>query len=387
MRSFGVSLAVAAFVVGAWILFSESGAQHAGSLPDSIKGRPPTQAVPPSVGTNAALVDAIGLVAKGGDLGSDLRERGVVGAAILDLLQRTRGMDVRALERSFAQSYNSILLAWEEDPARIDADVAAILRTFDEVADPAFRYALSWLFEKTKDDRFVDALVTVAKFDPQRGLHALGNLGTQEALLRVRALLPLLEDSPARILALQRLAAASAEGAASLLRTWALAREKPDIERIAAVESLGVIEGDAEAMRAALEIALGPAIPLRNMGDRSLDHEHADLRSAAVLAIMRRGDMNVLQDMLARADEPGADSGFRAIVDAHVHAFQGSDITQLLIVRAGRRRRVSYGEAAWFNNHAVVTDVHRLREIEPHAADARTRELLQAAISTAATRQ
>ncbi len=386
MRSLLVTLAVAALVVGVWLTFAESVVQRDGTLPVTVHDAAAAAHPVQPVASNQPY-DAIGQVAKGGDLGSDLRQRGVVGEGILKLLLLTRGADPRQIDRSFTQIIHAILQAWVEDPARVDADVQALLRAFDEVHDPAFRYALSWLFEKTKDDRFVDALVTVARTDAQRGLHALGNLGTKEALQRVRALLPVLEDSAARILALQRLAAGNAEGAASLFRQWALAGEKPSDERIVATESLALIEGDPEAARAALELALGPAVPLRDMGERKVDHEIADLRSAAVLALMRRGDLNVFQDLLARADENGADPAFRSIVDAHVHAFQGGDITQLLLARAQRRRRVSYGEAVWFNAHAVAADVVRLRELETHAADARTRELLHAAIGHAAERQ
>jgi len=392
MKNLLITLAAAGCVIGLWLLLAPNGNVHPGVLPPEIVGaRPrensPLAEAPEDVVRSHAPNAESGRVISAGDLGGAMRGRGVVGAALEKILLLTRGQDQRTMSRDFAAEYHSILVAWRADPSRVDEDVAVILRAFEEVPDPAFRWALSWFFESSHDDRFVDALVTIARVDPQRGLHALGNLGTADAHRRIRALLPLLETTADRVLALARIASSGMEGSAELIGRWVRDRDKAPLERLAAVESLGVIKSEPDALRSIMDVAFGDAIPVGDLGERAVDHEVADLRSGAVLALMKYGDHVALQQALARADERGADPAFTAMVDLHLRAWQGGDITQTLMERATRRRRVSYGEALWFLHNAAAADVARLKEFLPRAADARTREILEVAITTASARQ
>lgn len=391
MKNLLITLSVAALVVGLWLFLAPGGNVQPGRLdPDLAGAGPRTEALPgarggPESGAAPAL-SPDGLAITGGDLGSAIRARGPVGAALERILLLSRGQNARTMSRDFTFAYHGILEAWKADPARVDADVEVILRAFDEIPDPAFRWALSWFFESARDDRFVDALVAVAKVDPQRGLQALGHLGTDAAQQRIRALLPLLETTPDRVLALERIAAGGVTGAAELLGHWVRDRDKAALERLAAVEALSNVRSDPEALRIIMAVAFGPAVPLGDIGERRIDHEQADLRSGAVLALMKHGDHIALQQALARADESGADPAFTALVDLHIRAWQGGDITQTLLERAARRRRVSLGEALWFMNNAVAADVQRLKELLPRASDAAARGALESAITQAATR-
>ena len=391
MKNFLITLSVAALVVGLWLLLARSGNVQPGRLTPEITGAEVRAQVgmggqSGSPAQPSTPLSADGLAISGGDLGSAMRARGAVGAALERILLLSRGQNPRTMSRDFTFAYHGILEAWKADPSRVDEDAEVILRAFEEIPDPAFRWALSWFFESTRDDRFVDALVAVAKVDPQRGLQALGHLGTDESQRRIRALLPLLENTQDRVLALAHIVSGGVGGAAELLGHWTRDRDKAPLERLAAVEALSNVRSDPEALRTIMEVAFGPAVPLGDIGERRIDHESADLRSGAVLALMKHGDHIALQQALARADEQSADPAFTALVDLHLRAWQGGDITQTLLERATRRRRVSLGEALWFMNNAVAADVARLKELLPRASDASVRGVLESAMTQAAAR-
>jgi hypothetical protein len=136
-----------------------------------------------------------------------------------------------------------------------------------------------------------------------------------------------------------------------------------------------------------MHIALGPAQPVGDLGERNSDHPDRDLRSAAVIAVMKRGDQDLTRRLLQAADVPGVDPAFTRMVDQHLCGYQGADLSRLILDRIDRRGRVSFGEAAYLNNVCTRSDVDRLKGILNLADTQAIRDIIHGAMLNAEKRE
>jgi hypothetical protein len=313
-------------------------------------------------------------------LSTHLEARGRVGEALKAVLLKTVGQDFRNLDRSFSRDYSAILQEWRADPGRMEEDLALLLRIFEEVRDPAFRWALSWLLQAVPDDRLIGPAVELLGIDPWRMVDTLAGIGTEAALMRLAAISSVIERPEVRAQALVQLAR---NGFAGVVRAVEAVLEDPgatDLERMNAASCLALMPDRPEALDLAERLALGPARLLPGAREWQEGHPVADLRAAAVLAVMRVGDIDALRRLLDHADGGRADPDFVRIVDAHIAHFEGSDVSRLVLDRIARRRRVSRGEALYLARTTGPADSARLRDLLPLAENQEARTALETAI-------
>ena len=396
MRHVALIMGIALLVIGAWYALagglgtsdrplsdvaSEEGRGSLGSagarLPDGSK----SDAKPVTTVSDAKPVKRVGLLGL-------CDEHGDVGAAVYEIIRKTAGQDHRQLDRRFAlEDIARVLQAWHRNPERKNADIDFLVAVWGMVEDPTARYALSWLFRHGKDDRLVEPLVELAKDHPWIAVDSIADQGTTKAMRAIADLRAQLREPSERNQAVLRIARSSWDGATDLLERIYKDDRMTDSERFVAVECLGRRPDDAEARLKAYDIALGPAQPLGHLGaDRDRDHPVRDLRSAAVMAVMQSGDQTLARKLLTAADAPGADSGFASMVDLHIGTYHGADISRLVLDRVDRRRKVSLGEARYFNRVCTAGDIDRLNKMLSWAESAEARQMIQAAAMNAAHR-
>lgn len=324
------------------------------------------------------------------DLYEYARLRGVTGDAVLSILSRMKGETVPPLDREFAlRDISRILNAWLADPSRRDADVAFIVSAWKEVDDPAFRWAMSWLMQRIPENRFVEPLLELWAVDASRTVDAVASIGTEQAIATLAGLGRDIDGaSPAvRAKIARRIALSEWDGRFDHLKqTWE-SRARPAVERLAAVEGLGAIPNDPLALRAALDLAEGQPQPLGgDLLGRERDHPERDLRSAAVQAVLMTGSADGTRQLFDRVDTEGHDPALRVMVERHMRAYTGPDISPLMIDRALRQGRVASGIAHYLSRVAVRDQVETIRTLVPLAEDAEARQLLEAALLNAARR-
>jgi hypothetical protein len=155
-----------------------------------------------------------------------------------------------------------------------------------------------------------------------------------------------------------------------------------------AVECLGRLPADRESRLEAFRLALGPPKPLTDLGERSLLHPVADLRSGAVMAVMASGDSQLTRRLLDAADSPDANPALLLMVDTHICGYAGSDISQVIFDRADRRKTVSRGELLYLNRTCTRDDVEALRRLVDITPQGELRQLLlEGVLPNASTRQ
>jgi hypothetical protein len=391
MRSLLLVLGVALAVILVAEGMASVGGSRAGSLEiESMNAGPVRPAAAPTAATAPppAPPAAGGVLAPPdvGILDVHLRSRGPVGAALKRLLAKTVGQPHTQLDRSFAQDYFEVLEAWRKDPSRFEEDLKLVLRMWEEVRDPGFRWAMSWMFQAVPDDRLVEPLTELLSVDAWRMVDAIAGIGTEKAAARLAAISGVIEKVEARCQATARVARSEWEGAVPFLRGSIEDPRTSDLERLNAVECLGLVQKDPRGLELALDIALGPAVPLGDIGARRLDHDFADLRSGAVLAVMRQGDLQSLRRLWDRADVEGGDPALVSMVDRHLVGFQGSDASRLVLDRIQRRGRVSKGEALYLAGTAQEADAAALEALAASHPDAEVARLLRLAAERARTR-
>ena len=130
-----------------------------------------------------------------------------------------------------------------------------------------------------------------------------------------------------------------------------------------------------------MEVALGPPQPATGLtGSLAMTHPVADVRSAAVLAVMQRGDQESARRLLEAAD--GADADLTKIVDHHIAGYTGPDLSEFIYSRARRRRGyVSPGEVRHLLRDPERIDRARLRDLLPLIKDPETKELVRKLLS------
>ena len=393
MRHAASVFAIAAVIVGLWYVLAGSVGTAAGPLMGADLGLDEDAMAPdgPRAATRSSAVPSTrGMVAKPKKPGlvGMCEEHGLVGKAVYGIIRKSVGQDARMLDRSFARKEIwQIITAWAEDPTRKDGDIDFLVKVWDEMKDPTARYALSWLFRYAKDDRVIEPLKELVPHHPWQAVDSIAAQGSDLAASTLVDLKGRLQKPEVRNQATIRIARSGWTGAVEHLRdVWTGERTATDYERFVAVEALARIPDDREARIAAFEIANGPSRPLSEIGDRDRDHPARDLRSAAVMAVMQSGDLTLTRKLLTAADAGDRDAAFVAMVDLHIGSFTGGNMTQILFERSGRRRKVTLGEARYFNRVCTSDDIARLRQLEALAVDAQTRQLMQAAILNARTR-
>src|SRR5262249_28086207 len=153
--------------------------------------------------------------------------------------------------------------------------------------------------------------------DPWRATEALGSLGTKKAIESLIGAIPSIEKPEIRSEARIRVARSSYDGAVDYLLDCLKDRSLSDSERMVATECLGLVAGDGEGLRQAMKIALGPPQPVGALGERDADYPVRDIRAAAVVAVMKRGDQDCVRRLIDVADEIGADPAFTRMVDSY----------------------------------------------------------------------
>lgn len=395
MRQFLIMLGAAALVVLVFGLGDEKTSRREveGVLESSETTRAPLNAslLPMSESTPRPLDPNLKPVRVAGAAGlhAKVKARGVVGDALWEILAITQGYDdLRLVDRRFTFEYHKVLTAWAADPSRVDADLDVILGIFDEVKDRSFRWAISWLLENSHSDRVVDALSLVfERVDQARGIDALAINQTPRSLETLKSYVQTIENPDLRAHARTALVRSRADGISdSLLEVGTDLKADPR-ERVLAVECLGDVQGDGTAMTAAMKLALGPPILLNGIRDRQVDHPSSDLRSAAVLAVMKHGDQALARKLLNLADEPGADPAFTRMVDLQVAAYQGADLSRVIFQRIATRGRATLGEARYLNATCTRNDVTAIELIQHLGEDAEAQRMLEAARLNAARRE
>jgi hypothetical protein len=297
------------------------------------------------------------------------------------LIQATKGRDVRLIDRALLTRQN-----WELEQ-RLDAEgIAYLLEKYAEETDPSFRWSLSWLMERIKDDRMIEPLCELMEHHPMRAADALASLGSERSLGRLAELVPEIDDPRVRAHAYVRIGQSPWSEAERYLSSVWRDSAASDLERLAAIEALSNRDGTRESTRLAMEVALGPPVPLRGLGERGLSHPEADLRSGAIMATMRLGDLAAVRQLLGAAEDSGADPALVRMVDHHLAGYQGPEISRLVFDRIGRRGRVSAGEARYLLRTATASDVTRLQRLHDTCGDPEVRRLLDAALTAARDR-
>ncbi len=391
MRSLLLVVGVAALVV----LVAEGMATVGGARAGSLESQFGDGALRPE-GAPAPLAAPVASVAAPGGgflvppdnsvLDVHLASRGPVGQALKRLLQKTVGQRYEQVDRSFTADYHEVLEAWRKDPSRYEEDMKLVFRMWEEVRDPAFRWAMSWMFQMMPDDRLIEPLTELLTVDSWRMVDAIAGIGSEKAAARLAAISGVIEKLESRCQAAARVARSEWEGAVPFLRGSIDDPRTPAMERLNAVECLGLVTKDPRALELAMEIALGPPLPFGDLGVRKIDHDHADLRSGAVLAVMRQGDVESLRRLFDRADVDGGDAAFASMIDRHLVGFQGSDISRLVLDRIQRRRRVSQGEALYLCNTARDSDAATLDSLAASTPDPEVSRLLRLAAQNARSR-
>ncbi|MAG54721.1 MAG: hypothetical protein CMJ83_00365 [Planctomycetes bacterium] len=392
MRHLALVFGIAGLLIVGWQLMATGPGASSGSLrgvgrddPSTFEaaavGVGATQSRPRWPGAQTTISRKAGLVGL-------CEDRGVVGDAVYDLIKQTVGQDVRTLDRSFSSKHIARILAeWHYQPQRKSKDIDFLVAVWNLVKDPTARYALSYLFRRVQDDRVIEPLMELTEHHPWQTIDAIADQNSNRAAQALLQLQSRIDKPAVRTQATIRIARMGREGAVDHLdRTWN-DRSLSDTERFVAVECLGHVPDNPEATLKAYEIALGPAHPLRDLGDRNRDHPVRDLRSAAVMAVMQAGDQTLVRKLLAAADEPQAQAALTSMVDLHIGTYVGSDLSRVVFDRIGRRQTVSLGEVRYLNRACTRRDLDQLRGILRHAKSDEIKRMVEAAIMNASRRE
>jgi len=306
----------------------------------------------------------------------DDRLHGLVGEGVLELIGAARG---RTPKEILAGKRKQITAAIHKIRQRLGPeDVDYLVKRFWSVDDEGFRFAMLWLFRYVHDDRVVDAVASMADDLPVVVSETLAAVATDGA---VRRLAELSEKMPleARIDARSRIARSRWPGTEDFLRdVW----EAPDAAPRERMEALLAMSWrpPERVLEPVLEIALGEPRPLEGLGVDEKRYGAADLRAAAVMALMRLGERESVVKLLSEAEVRAHDEVFARIVDENLVGYTGPSLVDVLKERIARRGRVTYGEAVYLSNACGPEDLEWIRSLESLAEEPRTRTMIEAAI-------
>ena len=306
---------------------------------------------------------------------------GEAGRQVLELIQASAGREVRFVDR---QRLVAAISAIERDMR--PEDIPFLVEVFREVQDPTFRWALSWLLQRIGDDRMVGPLEELVVVHPDRAVDALSAIGTDSAIERIADIALAHPDAALRRRVIERVGMSTWPDADTFLESAWNNEALTPAERMAAIVTIGHRPIDG-ALPRVLDVALGPPIPLGDLGDQAASHPSADLRSGAVTAVVRLGDLSALRRLLEAERSAEAHPGLEAMLDQQIHTWQGAEITDLLFNRAIGRGRVGPGEANYLARTCTDRDLPRLERLRALAQDERTRQELDGAIELARRRR
>lgn len=384
MRHLAITILVAAAVVGVFLLLrsSRSGALSAPEDPamDLSEEAPPARrpdsraaAMPFPGGTTIAGVPEIEALH---------RQHGKVGGAMRDFLALTAGEDWNLVDRQKMQQVLHTLRYWTSEQ-----DIPYLLDLFERTPGAAFRWWFTWavwqieqeMGDRFPGDRFVEPVTQVYRIDKARAYDALTTINRPLATARFERLLEAETDPDMRAFAITTYARADWDGKEDYLTKIAKDGERAGAERIAALDAIARHSTSEDALRMFVDIALGPPIPVTGLkGGFAVSHPVADVRSAAILGVMQRGDQESARRLIEAADRAGVDSDLAKMVDQHLGAFMGPDLSEFIYDRAHRRGYVSPGEVSHLLRDLDHVDRARLREILPLIRDEETKRLVRA---------
>ncbi len=379
MRSILLTVVTAALVIGAFVVASAATTSGGSSWMDRL-GRPlgveasPVQApaapLPTVLPQISTMTGPVRIDAAPGLEGLHARH-GRVGQAMKGILELTIGTEATAVSRERMQEYlHQLKYSWTAD------DVPYMIDVFKQTSDPTFRKWFPWIVRQVPDERFVDVLSEVYPLDPIQAVDALAAIGKPKAIERISGLAENQSDPELRRHAYSAISHVDWDGRDPFFAGIAEDAKRPDIDRVQALVALGQTGQSHETLDLLMRIATGSARPVKLSGQLAADHPIADMRSAAIMGVMFRGDVDSARRLLDLADQPGVDADFVKLVDQHLAAFQGPDLTEVIYARTARRGMVSSSEILLIARDRTALDRARLATLRPLARDQETRDLL-----------
>jgi hypothetical protein len=374
MKSFVVSVAAAAAVVGAYLFLQERG-RDGGPIvgrAEADKGGPPAtssafRASTPPPGAPLPLVAAPYVAPPGGVEGEHLKA-GELGLRMKALLEFTLGGDWRTMDRARAQQAIAEIAALYKPE---DADY--LLKVFEATKDPAFRWWFAALVRQIPDDRFADALVEVARVDPVQAGETLGWIGGPKSMANLATLADRQPDAEVRASMYGSVARAKWDGKERYFAALAEDEKRDAFDRMHALAALGRVGTDRASLDYLVATALGPERPTGDLGPLARAYPEKDLRAAAIDGVFLRGDMDAARAMLDAAESAGEESTLAKMVDRSLVGYSGPDISEILIARADRRRKLTLSELILVQRNRAPGDSARLKAlsayVEPDARE------------------
>ena len=265
-------------------------------------------------------------------------------------------------------------------------DIPALVNAFESVDDLGFRWALSFALQMVRDDRVVPALGLLFDGDPLRAGEALSRVQSDRAIEEIAAHAPVVDGDARRAVLNLHVMRSNWSGCDHWVDSLLASTSLSDYERLDAVTALGWRPVE-EGLPRALDIALGAPQPLSEIGDLEKSHPSKDLRSGAVAAVMRFGDVTGLRKLFAAVDERG-DEALRAMVDRNLITFatSGPDVSELIFERLEKGSRLSPGLIGYLAKVCGTGDISRIQALLRRNPDASSRRAIENAMIAAARR-
>jgi AcrR family transcriptional regulator len=311
------------------------------------------------------------------------RQHGAVGESMRAFFSLTQGHHWNLVDRKRMQE---VLYALRYGVK--EEDIPYLRQLFDSTPDPSFRWWFSWLVaqiaeqmaEKFPGDVFVDPMTEVYRLDPVRGYAALTVINKPAAMERFLKLFEAEADPEARLNAIASFAHSDWPNKEDVISGMVRDAARAPADRMEALTALGLVGVSEGSLALAMDVALGPPQPAPALtGSLAITHPVADVRSAAVLAVMQRGDQESARRLLEAAD--GADADLTKLVEHHIAAYGGPDLSEFIISRAKRRGSIGPGEVRQLMRDPDRIDRARLRDVQPLIKDPETKEMVRQLLS------
>jgi hypothetical protein len=381
MRHLAITLVTAAAVVGAFLALRavRTASMEAPDGPAEVRAE--SSPAPKSESRTAAAPYPGGVAITGvSEMEALHRAHGKVGDAMRDFLAATRGDDWNVVDREKMQHLmHALRYSTREE------DIPYLLDLFERTPGASFRWWFSWavwqiaqeMGDRFPGDRFVEPMTEVYRIDKARGYDALATITRPSAMDRIEKLLDAETEPAMRTHAIAAYARGEWDRKEDFLTRLAKDAERPGPDRVAALTAIARVSTGEDALRMFEEIALGPPQPVKGLtGNDAASHAIADVRSAAVLGVMLRGDQETARRLMDAADRAGIDSDLAKMVDQHLGGYTGPDLSEVIYDRAQRRRYVSPGEISHLIRDLDRVDRARLRELLPFIQDEETKRLV-----------
>jgi hypothetical protein len=376
MKSMFIACAAAAGVVGLYALFATREAGGGGPLPEGWRGgveSPDGPGSKPSPPVEPVGASREPFIAPPGGLEGEHLKRGALGVGVKGLLAATIGANWRMMDRlKAAEAVHAIVASYKPE------DAPYLLEVFRQTKDPAFRWWFAALVRQLRDDQLADALLEVYRIDPVQASETMGAVGGPRSMSHLTTLIETQPDSDVRGAMFAAVAGSAWREKSDYFARIAGDERRPDPDRMHALVLLGRLAGDAQSLSYLVDVALGPARPVKDLGNVDPGHPVKDLRSAAVMGAMQRGDPDAARKLMDAADAPSADATLRRLVDDHLATYVGPDLSEFLYSRIERRRRATTGELLHIQRNFRPEDEARLRAFKDFEMNEDARRILSA---------